>query len=114
MILKTLKPILPTALIAASLLASAAAASASDGKALFDTNCAKCHGPDGKGATKMGMKAGVKDFTDATVKSGLTDAKIATIIKEGFKDGDKIKMKAFPDLSADDVSALVSYVKAFK
>ena len=69
---------------------------------------------DGKGATKMGMKAGCKDFTDAKYQADLTDDKIAQTIKEGFKEGDKTKMKAFPELGADDIKALVAHVRAFK
>ena len=102
-----------TSLVAVSFMI-AAAASAADGKALFEANCTKCHGSDGKGATKMGMKAGAPDLTDAKVQGQLSDAKIATAIKDGVKVGDVMKMKAFPDLSADDIKALVDYVKAFK
>ena len=101
-------------LIAASILCAAGLASASDGKAAFDTNCAKCHGPDGKGATKMGIKAGAKDLTDPKIQAELTDAKIAKTIKEGVVVGDKTKMKGFPELSADDVTALVAFVKSLK
>ena len=38
----------------------------------------------------------------------------ATAIKEGIHVGDKTKMKAFPDLSADDNKALVAYVRSLK
>jgi hypothetical protein len=44
----------------------------------------------------------------------MTDDKIAKSIKEGITVGDKTKMKAFPDLSADDVKALVGYVRSLK
>ena len=101
-------------LIASSILCAASLASAADGKAAFDTNCAKCHGPDGKGATKMGIKAGAKDLTDPKIQAELTDAKIAKTIKEGVVVGDKTKMKGFPELSADDVTALVAFVKSLK
>ena len=48
-------------------------ASAADAKANWDSLCAKCHGEDGKGQTKMGQKLGVKDFTDAKVQADLKD-----------------------------------------
>jgi cytochrome c1 len=35
-------------------------------------------------------------------------------IKEGVKEEDKTKMKAFTDLTDDEVKALVAYVRAFK
>ena len=101
-------------LLTGSLLFAASMAHASDGKALFDTNCAKCHGVDGKGATKMGQKAGAPDFTDAKIQAALTDAKISSTLKEGIVVGDKTKMKAFPELSADDIKALAGYIKTFK
>lgn len=109
-----MKTKLAVSLIAGSLLAIASTLSAADGKGLFETNCAKCHGADGKGNTKMGQKAGAKDLTDPKVQAGVTDDKIAKSIKEGVKEGDKTKMKAFPDLSAGDVKALVGYVRSLK
>ncbi len=109
-----MKTKIKASLFGVSFLLVAGTAMASDGKAAFDTNCAKCHGPDGKGATKMGIKAGAKDLTDPKVQAELTDAKIAKTIKEGIVVGDKTKMKGFPELSADDVTALVAYVKSLK
>ena len=52
--------------IAAMALATLSARAA-DGKALYDQSCAKCHGADGKGDTKIGKVLGVKDYTDAAV-----------------------------------------------
>ena len=55
------------------LAVSALSSWAADGKAAYDKDCAKCHGADGKGETKMGKKLGAKDYTDAKVQSALTD-----------------------------------------
>ena len=90
-------------------------ASAADAKANWDSLCAKCHGEDGKGQTKMGQKLGVKDFTDAKVQAAITDDAAFKTIKEGKKDADgKIMMKAFDTLSDDEVKALVQYVRSLK
>ncbi len=98
------------------LLAGAVSVRAADAKATWDKDCAKCHGPDGKGKTKMGEKLGVKDYTDAKVQAEMTDADMTKAIKEGVKEkgGDKVKMKAFSDLSDEEVKALVAQVRSFK
>jgi len=85
-----------------------------DAKATWDKDCAKCHGTDGKGDTKMGKKLEVKDYTDAKVQSAMKDDEMAKTIKQGKKDGDKTKMKAFSDLSDADIKALVAHVRSLK
>ena len=51
------------ALLATALL-TAKTAFGADGKALYDKECAKCHGADGKGESKMGKKMGAKDYSN--------------------------------------------------
>ena len=41
----------------------------------FDRHCAKCHGKDGKGQTRLGRRSGAPDFTDQARQSKLTDRK---------------------------------------
>ncbi len=94
---------------------SALSASAADAKANYESNCAKCHGADGKGQTKMGQKLGVKDYTDAKVQAELKDDAAIKAIKEGLKDKDgKTLMKPAEGMSDDDVKALVAYMRTFK
>lgn len=89
--------------------------SAADAKANFEKSCAKCHGPDGKGQTKMGQKLGIKDLTDAKVQDAFTDEVAFKAIKEGLKDKDgKTQMKAAEGLSDDDIKGLVKYVRTLK
>ncbi len=97
----------------ALLIAGAVSVKAADAKAIWEKDCTKCHGPDGKGDTKMGKKVDVKDLTDAKVQAD-DDAKMSKAIKDGVKDGDKTRMKAFSDLSDDEVKALVAYVRTLK
>ncbi len=99
----------------ALLAAGALSAHAADAKETWEKNCAKCHGPDGKGDTKMGKKLEVKDYTDAKVQAGMKDEEMVKAIKEGVKSGDTTKMKGFGDtLSDDDIKALVGYIRSFK
>lgn len=100
------------ALPAAFALALASTALA-DGAGVYADNCAKCHGDDGKGQTKMGQKTGVRDYTDATVQASFTDAEGVKAVKEGLKKDDKTLMKAY-DLSADDITAVIAYMRTFK
>jgi len=99
----------------ALLVGGAVTARAADAKEIWEKDCAKCHGTDGKGDTKMGKKLEIRDLTDAKVQEA-KDEDFAKAIKEGVKekDSDKIRMKAFGDLSDDEVKALVAYVRAFK
>ena len=99
---------------------SALSASAADAKANYESNCAKCHGADGKGQTKIGQMLKIKDFTDAKVQADMKDEDMTKAIKEGIKDADgKTKMKAYvtgadTPLTDPEVKALVAYVRGLK
>jgi len=103
-------------LVISVLVAAMAALSsrAEDAKAIYEKECTKCHGPDGKGDTKMGKKLNVKDYTDAKVQAELKDEAGIKAIKEGLKDGDKTLMKPAESLSDADMKALVAYMRTFK
>src|SRR5664280_1801686 len=104
----------------AAMTVAALSARAEDAKTTYDTSCAKCHGVEGKGDTKMGTKLGVKDFTDAKVQADLKDEDAVKAVKDGVKDAEgKTKMKAYvtgsdTPLSDDEVKALVTYVRGLK
>src|SRR3954470_19912699 len=98
-------------IIAAAL---AGAVYAGDANEIWEKNCAKCHGPDGVGKTKMGEKVGVKDFTDVKYQASFTDDQAVKAIKEGVKDGDKVKMKPLENATDEDAKALAAKVRSFK
>ena len=103
------------ALVVSLLLASAIVSRAADAKANWDANCVQCHGKDGKADTKMGKTLNAKDLTDPKVQAEFSDAKAAESIKSGVKENGKTTMKAFGDkLSADEIKALVAYVRTLK
>jgi cytochrome c6 len=96
-------------------VAGALSAKAADAGENWKTHCVKCHGEDGKGDTKMGKKAGCKDYTDSKVQADLKDDKALKSVKEGLKDGEKTLMKAFGEvLSDDEIKALITHVRSFK
>jgi len=98
-----------------ALSAALVTASAADVKENWDKNCAKCHGADGKGQTKMGQKLGIKDYTDAKVQAELKDDTAFKAVKEGLKDKEgKTLMKAAETLSDDEIKALVAHLRSFK
>jgi cytochrome c551/c552 len=103
-------------LTVAILAGMALTANAEDGKTLYEKRkCAQCHGPDGKGETKMGKKQGVKDYTSAKVQTEMKDAEAFKAIKEGLKrkDGTTL-MKPTEGVTDDDIKALVKHMRSFK
>ena len=101
------------AIPAALALALTTTAMAADGKTVYADSCAKCHGDDGKGATKMGQKLGAKDYSDAAVQAAVTDDQAFKAIKEGMKKDDKTLMKP-SELSDDDIKASIAYLRTLK
>jgi mono/diheme cytochrome c family protein len=103
------------ALSIAAIMVAAWSVRAEDAKALYESSCAKCHGSDGKGQTKMGQKLGAKDYTDSKVQEALKDDAAIKAIKEGLKaDDGKTLMKPSEGLSDSDVKGLVAYMRTFK
>ncbi|MBC8097084.1 MAG: cytochrome c [Akkermansiaceae bacterium] len=88
---------------------------AEDAKTIYDRDCTKCHGADGKGETKMGKKLGAKDYSDPKVQAAITDEAGFKAIKEGFKSKeDKVLMKPSEGVSDADIKAVVAYLRTFK
>lgn len=98
----TMKRFVPIALLAAFGLALPALA-AEDGKKLYDSKCAMCHGSDG---VAKKMAEGSKNFNDPAWKKTAT---VDSIVKE-TTDG-KGKMKGFAGkLSPEQMTAIADYV----
>ncbi len=109
-----MKKTLALSLLGAALVAGATLAHAATAADNWDNNCAKCHGADGSGNTKMGKKLNVKNYTDAAAQAALKDDEMFTAIKDGVTVDGKEKMKAFKDdLSDAEIKDLVAYIRKF-
>ena len=110
-----MKKTLALTLLAATFAGAAALGYAATDAENWDNHCAKCHGADGSGNTKVGKKLKLKDYTDAAVQAELKDDEMAKAIKEGVSADGKEKMKAFKDdLSDAEVTELVAYIRKMK
>jgi len=99
----------------AGLLLAGVSLQAADVKVNWEKQCQKCHGADGKGQTRMGRQAGVKDYTDPKNQAEMKDDKALTAIKDGIVEKDKKKMDPYKDkLTDDEIKALIAYMRAFK
>lgn len=117
--MRLLTVILAVALAVSPEGATPAAAQNDAGKALYDKNCAQCHGDkgDGNGVAAPHLMPRPRDFTSGkfkirTTPSGKlpTDADLHHIIKVGMP---YTSMPAWPNLSDAEIDSLVAYVKSF-
>ena len=81
---------------------------------LFRTNCARCHGADGRGDTPLGHTYNAPDFTDAEwwrKHSDITSTgRLVSIVRHG-----KGGMPAFgKKLKPSEIKLLVNYVRRFR
>lgn len=96
-------------------LVIAAAVVAAEVSANWTEHCAKCHGEDGQGQTKMGRKLDISDLSDAKVQAKFSDEQAFKAMKSGLTDDKgKTTMKAAEGLSDDEMKALVAYVRKLK
>jgi mono/diheme cytochrome c family protein len=80
------------------------AADAAAGKAVYATNCKKCHGADGEAnpAIAKAMKVEMKPLSATT-------ADVKDVITKG-----QGKMKPMPAVTGADLDKVVAYVKSLK
>ena len=90
------------AFVPISLLAQAPSNDLKQGRALFRSNCAFCHGATGQGGRGPNL-------TSARSTHGRSPAEIRQVIKKGVPGS---SMPAFGDVEADDLDRLVLFVKS--
>lgn len=88
---------------------------AADTAEIYQQNCMKCHGADGKGQTTIGRKFKVEDFTNPSWQSEHPASKIKAAIENGVKDpAGKELMKAYKnELTPQEIEELVQYLQKF-
>ena len=109
-----------TVLLTAALTAGLSAAAGSipqqaRGKALYESACLSCHGPDGRGMpqTTLGFEIPVPDFTDCSFATPEPDADWSAVILHGgpARAFDR-RMPAFSGaLTGEDVSLILAHVR---
>ena len=89
--------------------AAALRADSPDPAAIFKSNCAACHGADGRGQGPMGKALHVKDLASDDVQAQ-SDQDLKKVIADG-----KGKMPAYKGkLSDDDIAALVTFIRSLR
>jgi len=77
--------------------ATTAAASGADGKALYEANCATCHGKTGGGGFGPSLKG---------IQNSFSEEEETKIIQNG-----QGSMPGFSNLSAEEIAAIVAYTR---
>lgn len=80
------------------------------GRAVYAERCARCHGSDGQGRTRMGESVESPDLSDPAWQRGRTDARMITSVANG-----RGQMPAFrKKLTRQDIAASVAYVRTLR
>src|SRR5262245_5795412 len=82
---------------------------APDAASLYNSQCVKCHGRDGRSKTSKGRTTHSRDLTNGEWQDDVSDERIYNSIRNG-----KGKMPAFNKLSESQVDSLVGYVRRLR
>jgi mono/diheme cytochrome c family protein len=97
----------PVPALALLLAIGLAAPALADGKALYDANCAKCHGPDGKADTPVGKAMKAASLARDWSAEGGADH----VVQHVREDGKHTPVSG--KLSDEDLQAIAQYVITF-
>lgn len=84
----------------------------SNGQALFNANCARCHGTDGAGKTAVAARLNIPNLGSAAVQS-LTNAEIYDSIARGTRHKEYPHGYEFRGMTKADINALVEHIRSF-
>lgn len=98
-------------ILVAVLLSAHAPTQAPDGKAIFETNCQRCHGPTGKPSAPMKKLIPELPTWDEAFFAARPDSAVIAVITNGKGE----KMKAWKDtLKPDEIAAVAKYIRTLK
>lgn len=105
-----MKPLLWITLVfGTGLTATSARADDAATAKVYASQCATCHGADGKGQTKVGKQIGTQDWSDPKTLKAMSDVDVEKIISVGKK-----MMPAYKKLGEPQIKALVAYIRTFQ
>lgn len=83
------------------------------GRTVYETNCAPCHGPEGRGdgPASATLNPKPRDHSNAEYMDALTDQKIADTIRMGGVISGYPNMPSSPHIRGDDMVALIAFVR---
>jgi mono/diheme cytochrome c family protein len=108
--LKHGRPLLRTALVTEGAAGDTRAA-----PELYQKRCAACHGQGGRGdgPAAAAMQPRPRDFADPSWQSSVSDEQLRSVIRQGGSARQlSASMPAHPDLRAEQVDALIRFVRA--
>jgi cbb3-type cytochrome c oxidase subunit III len=80
------------------------------GRAIYAERCARCHGADGQGRTRLGETVEPPDLSDPAWQRGRSDARMIASVSNGRGQMPAFKKK----LSRQDIAASIAYVRTLK
>ncbi len=86
------------------------AAQVERGRAVYADRCARCHGADGQGRTRMGETVEPPDLSDPAWQRGRSDARMIASVTNGLGQMPAFKKK----LSRQDIAASIAYVRTLR
>lgn len=86
------------------------AAQVERGRAVYSDRCARCHGSDGQGRTRLGETVEPPDLSDPAFQRGLSNARMIASVTNGRGQMPTFKKK----LSRQDIAASIAYVRTLR
>ena len=93
----------------AALVVAAVPARAGDAKAIYESICTNCHGPEGHADTKKGKALKAKSYLEVEELRG-TPEEVAAFVKKSVREKKKHKQIS-PKVTDEDLAAVSEYVR---